>query len=428
MATTSARRPFIMQYRAEDFPLYLLSLLLGGALIVPALPHPALQLLLVLTLVYLAAVFAIRHGAKFDGSFWRVVGEGVGRYPMIVVRSWQTARHGVIPIVAIFAGTLVAESFLRPSLAGTQWLRTFPWQWAIWGPFLFLTSFRLVILVAHLLRASVVRDVMERSPQRKSTARLSMPNHIFHAFVTGLLAHLCLVAPCVLFFQWTNPTNLREALLLTGYLVWTGIAMPLRKRKILVGPGVLNNRLVYQNHQIAHESRFYFTVFHGHHHDSLPSALIGSAAGTGFLENADRCVTWLDPLKSILAVQCNWTYIIGFDMVVHQYIPGVFPFAKPTVLGASHHVTHHFGSALPLGIIFRGYVEPGDLKAGYRPNNNVTRWFVEEVQLREKLSPDQSRNFLTIYDHGVAKHAPAPQETAVAIGMESAQPDPAPLA
>lgn len=430
MATTPARRPFIMQYRAEDFPLYLLSLVLGGALIFPALPHRALQGLLLLTLIYLAVFFVVRHGAKLDGSFVRVVLEGIGRYPMIVARSWRTARHGVIPIAVIFALTLTAESFLRPALAGTKWLAPFPWEWAIWGPFLFITLFRVVILVAHLLRASVVREVMERSPQRKSIAVLSIPNHILQAFVTGMLAHLCLVAPCVLFFMWTNPSNLRETLLLTGYAVWTVIATPLRKRRILVGPGVLNNRLVYQNHQIAHESRFYFTVFHGHHHDALPSALIGSAAGTGFLENADRGITWLDPLKSIVLVQFNWAYIIGFDMVVHQYIPGVFPFARATVMGGSHHVTHHFGSALPLGIIFRGYVEPGDMKAGYRPNNTVTRWFVEEVQRRENVSPELVGKFLSLYDYG-AKKASAAEETAApraaAVGIEPPQPDPAPL-
>jgi hypothetical protein len=418
-----------MQYRAEDFPLYLLSLVLGGILIAPALPHRALQGLLLLTLIYLAVFFVIRHGVKLDGSFFRVVLEGIGRYPMIVARSWRTARHGVIPIAVIFVLALTAERFLRPVLAGTKWLSPFPWQWAIWGPFLFITLFRVVILGAHLLRASVVREVMERSPQRKTIAVLTIRNHILQAFVTGMLAHLCLVAPCILFFMWTNPSNLREALLFSLYAVWTGIATPLRKRRILVGPGVLNNRLVYQNHKIAHESRFYFTVFHGHHHDTLPSALIGSAAGTGFLENADRGVTWLDPLKSIVVVQFNWTYIIGFDMVVHQYIPGVFPFAKPTVMGASHHVTHHFGSALPLGIIFRGYVEPGDMRAGYRPNNSVTRWFLEEVERLEKVAPDVGRQFLSLNDYGVARKQPAPvgETAALAVGVESSRPDPAAL-
>src|SRR5205085_30516 len=128
-----------------------------------------------------------------------------------------------------------------------------------------------------------------------------------------------------------------------------------------------------------HQSRFFFTVFHGHHHDAIPSAMIGSAGGTGFFENTDRVFSLLDFLNSIVVVQLNWAWVIGFDMVVHQYIPGVFPFAKPTVQGTSHHVTHHFGSALPLGIIFKGYVEPGDMNNGYRPDNVVTRWFLGEV-------------------------------------------------
>jgi len=257
--------------------------------------------------------------------------------------------------------------------------------------------------VAHLLRADVVREVLERSPQRKSIAVLPIRSHIVQALLTGLVAHLALVAPCVLFFMWTKPSILREALLVSGYLAWSAVAIPLRRRKRLVKPGVIANRLFYQNHTIAHRSRFYFTVFHGHHHDALPSAMIGSAAGTGFLENADRCLSLLDPLNSITVVQLEWAYVMAFDMVVHQYIPGVFPFAKATIAGTAHHVTHHFGSALPLGIVFRGYVEPGDMQNGYRPDNPVTRWFLGEVERREGLDGTAGAQFLSLNDYGRSK-------------------------
>lgn len=401
METTARRRTFIMQYRAEDFPLYLLSLAVPGLIIWAALPHLAYQLLLAAGLVYMACLFPLRHGVKFDRSIFRATLEGLSHYPVMLARSWVTARDVVVPIVAIFALTLAAESFLSPRLAGTFWLKPLPWEWALWGPFLLITAFRAASLIAHLLRASLVREVLESSPQRKSIARLSIHYHIVHAFITGVVSHLSLVVPCVLFFMFTDPTWLRETLLLTGYLLWTGIATPLRKRRLLVRPGVINNRLFYQNHSTDHRSRFYFTVFHGHHHDAIPSAVIGSGAETGFLENTSRGLIWLDFLNSILVVQLKWTYVIAHDMIAHQYIPGIFPYAKMTVLGLGHHVAHHYGSALPLGIVFEGYIERADVNDGYKPDNVVTRWFVSETERREKIEPQLGEKFLALYDHGV---------------------------
>jgi hypothetical protein len=415
MSTAAPRRSFFMQYRAEDFPLYLLSLLLVGGLVFPALPHRAGQVALLAGLAYLACFFIIRHGVRFERAAFREAFDGVIRYPGILARSWRTGAHAIIPIVVIFALALTGERLLQPALAGTRWLDPFPWQWAIWGPFLLITLFRVSILVAHLLRASVVRDVMERSPQRKSIPVFSIQNYIVQAFVTGMVAHLALMAPCILFFTWTSPTILRELLLLAGVILWTAIARPLYKRRILLRPGLIHNRLLYQNHVIAHQSRFYFTVFHGHHHDTLPSALIGSATGTGFLENADRGLTWLDPLYSIVLMQVKWTHMMVFDMVVHQYIPGVFPFARATVTGTSHHVTHHFGSALPLGIIFSGYVDPHDMENGYRPDNTITRWFLSEVEKREKLTAEEAAKFLSLNDYAARKRAAAEKAAAAKL-------------
>ena len=408
MGTTAPRRSFIMQYRAEDFPLYLLSLVIPGIMIGLSLPHPLAQVLLACALLYLVCLFPLRHGAKFDSSTLRVVVEGLARYPLMLARSWRTARDAVLPIAVIFALALTAERFLRPLLAGTKWLAPFPWRWAIWVPFLLVTLFRVTILIAHVLRASIVRDVLEHSPQKKTIAVLSIHHHILHAFITGMMAHLCLVAPCALFFMLTEPSYLREALLLSGFFLWWGLATPLRKRKMLVRPGVIGNRLFYQNHTTAHQSRFYFTVFHGHHHDAIPSAIIGSGAETGFLENVDRGITWLDFLNSILVVQVKWAYVIAYDMVAHQYIPGIFPFAKPNLAGFGHHVTHHYGSALPLGIIFRGYIERSDMNNGYKPDNVVTRWFVNEVEQREQIDPEVGRKFLSLYDHGTVSRIASP--------------------
>jgi len=411
MSTTAPRRrTFMMQYRAEDFPLYVLSLVLPALLILPALPNLASKLVVLAALLYLVVFFLLRHGSKYESVIFRDGLEGLIRYPGMLARNWWTARHAIIPIAVTFALALTAESFLRPRLIGTKWLNPFPWQRVVWGAFLLLTLFRVSILIAHFLRANVVREVLENSTQKKSIAKLSIQSHIFQAFVTGMLAHLSLVTPCILFFMLTNPSNLREVLLVTGYVLWEAIAIPLRKRKILEKPSSIHHRLVYINHSLAHKSRFFFTVFHGHHHDAIPSALIGSAGGTGLMENVDRGFNWLDPLNSVVIMQISWAFSIAFDMVVHQYIPGVFPFAKVTVLGAAHHVTHHFGSALPIGLIFKGYIEVTDLENGYRPDNRVTRWFLDEVEKREGLDPEVRRRFLTLNDYDIASKIPTPVE------------------
>lgn len=393
----------MMAYRAEDFPLYLLSLALCGLLVAPALPHLFERLLLGGALVYMGVFFALRHGAKFERNTLREAVQGIVRYPGLQLRNWIIALHAIVPVTITYGLAVAIERSLRPSLTGTKWLAPFPWQWVVWGAFLVITAFRFSVFIAHLLRADVVREVLEASPQKRSIRKLPMHQHVLQAFLTGMLAHLCLVAPAVLFLRWTNPTNLRELLLFTGFALWWAIARPLRKRKIIRKPIAIHHDLVYVNHTLAHQSPFYFAVFHGHHHDAIPSAMIGSAGGTGLFENVERVVTWVEPLESVVVLQLCWFYSIVFDMLVHQYIPGVFPFAKITVLGAAHHVMHHYGSALPIGLIFNGYIETRDLDNGYKPDNAVTRWFLSEVERREGVDVEKGRKFLSLNDYGVEK-------------------------
>lgn len=386
-----------MRYQASDYPLFVLSLLLTALLIAPILPNRFTQGLLVCALIYLGWFFVVRHGAKFESSVFAVVWEGLKEFPGYLLRSWWHVRSIIVPTILIFALAVSAEHALRPLLIDTMWLDSAPWGWVIWTPFVAITCFRAFILVAHLLRASHVRDFMESSPLKKTVAVSSIHNHIVHAFVTGMLSHLSLVATTAWFYLLTDPSYLREALLLVGFLTWRLIASRLRKRKILENGGTITHSLFYKNHATAHHSRFFFTVFHGHHHDALPSALIGSAGGTGFLENTDRAFIWLDPLYSMILLHYALAVDIVIDMVVHQYIPGVFPFVKVTVKASAHHAFHHFGSLRPLGMIFDGYAEPQDFKNGYKPDSVLTRWFLEQAARYEGPVSDESRaSFLTI--------------------------------
>jgi hypothetical protein len=398
---TRTQKTFL-KYRAEDFPLYLFSLVAAGALILPAIGNVAGRVLVVASLLYMAAIFIARHGVRFNVEALRVLAEGVAGYPARVARNWWSVRQRVLQAVLLFALALTAERLLRSSLQGTFWVRPFPWQWVVWVPFLAITVFRVMTTVAHLLRAKHVRDFLLDSPVKSVVDGAPIQLHIVHAFCTGLLSHLCLVAPLVLFYMYTDPTWLRETLLLAGYAAWcvfswkTGTYTPVEQG----GDGVWflrggYGRLFSENHALDHRDRFYFTVFHGHHHDTIPAAMIGAASGTGLLENADRDITWLEFLDSAILVQLSWTALCVSDMFAHQYVPGVFPFSKFNLTSRNHHVAHHFGSLYPLGLYNLTTVSRLDVQGGYETDNARVRWYLDQVARFEGLTEEHRRKFVS---------------------------------
>jgi hypothetical protein len=371
---------------------YCFSLLLTGILVAPILHHWALKALLVCALIFMAAVFILKHRATVRPDAMQVLLEGLVEYPAVLVRSWWTVRVRLLRVLAIFMVVLGIEWCLAPILGGTVWLEPFPWWWALWGSFGVITAFRVAVLVAHWLRAAQVRDVLMCSPIRHQLGRISVHVLIAQAFITGLLSHLCLMAPSALFLSNSHPSWLREALLTAAAGTVFLAGRFLRRENELVR----YYRLFYQNHRTAHDSRFMFTVLHGPHHDAIPSALIGSAGGTGFLENGDRAITWLDMLDSVTITQFNWARNIVVDMLFHQYIPGVFPFSKGVVKGGVHHVAHHFGSLRPLGIVTHGYWEVSDFRDGYRTDNRRIRWFLDVFEHFERLGGQERERFFAV--------------------------------
>lgn len=414
MNTGHVRQKFFLRYRGDDFLLYVFSLVLTGAVIWPILEHPALRGLLCAALIYLAWLFPKKHGWSADPKTLGVLLRGMLRYPLDVVRSWWSIRARVFQAVVLFALALVAEAALRPTLSGSFWLAPLPWWWIVWVPFALITAFRISVLIAHLLRADRVREVLEDSPIRQGFTGVSIRAHIVHAFITGLIAHLCMLAPCVIFYTLTNPSILRETLLLGGYVFWCAVAgmtgsYVSRERG---GDGTpwrrfAHLRLFEENHEKDHRSRFFFTLFHGHHHDAIPSAMIGAAGGTGFLESTDRVITWLDFLDSVLVAQFYWFGGCISDMLGHQYIPGVFPFSRlASVETCNQHVAHHFGSLRPLGFVARAYVSGVDYKKGYRADNPRTRWFLDTVEKLEGLAPEQRQSYFEFGSQFVPEDEP----------------------
>jgi hypothetical protein len=87
-----------------------------------------------------------------------------------------------------------------------------------------------------------------------------------------------------------------------------------------------------------------------------------------------------------------------------------------TVIGTSHHVTHHFGSSLPLGMIYNAYVEARDMNNGYKPDNAVTRWFLSEVERREGVDPEIGKKFLSLNDYFASKAPSTSPSTSMDCG------------
>src|SRR5882757_5771404 len=180
--TSHRARQHFMRYGAADFPLYCFSLLLTGMLIGPVLPHWALKASLVCALIFMAVVFIMEHGAAARPDALRTLLQGLAEYPAALMRSWWMVRARLLRVVAVFLVVLAIEWCLSPMLARTHWLQPFPWWWALWGSFGLITVFRMVVLVAHWLRAARVREVLGSSPIRRRLGHIPVHLLILHAF------------------------------------------------------------------------------------------------------------------------------------------------------------------------------------------------------------------------------------------------------
>lgn len=392
-----------IRYTANDFVLYLFSLSLVAAMFVFAFSEPFSRIFSAVALGYLLYIFVRKHGAKIDPAAFGAIARGIACYPIYLLKSFRSVGARVLQVICIFSLAIGLEYLLAPALEGSVWLKSLPWLYFVWVPFGFLTAYRVIILMAHLRKSKHVVAVLKSSPIRKSIVGVSITNHIVHAFVTGLIVHLCMLVPVVVFLSLFPPSILREVLLFGGYIFWclcTGcIKHFLPSCRFTDGQTYRRLqyfRLFHDNHRWDHASRFYFTVFHGHHHDALPSSLAAAAGGVGFLESTNRVIAWLDFLDSVIICQMYWIVTVFFDMLSHQYIPGVFPYSKWTINSGSHHVAHHFGSLLPLGtFLYLPHDGTDDLNQGYKRNNRCTEWFLDTAAVYEGLDSNTQTRFLS---------------------------------
>jgi hypothetical protein len=199
-----------------------------------------------------------------------------------------------------------------------------------------ITLFRTYIFYVHLRKKELVREIlMQTAWRRKLEHQPNVTLEIVHAYATGLLAHILLIAPWFLVINY-----FKFSVLFLPVVGAINIFIQSKYLKVL-------NTWFYRDHWLSHHSELDFIYLHGTHHDAIPSGLIG-VAGNGFLEGITRHglaapATFYNPVISTLV---NTIEVVG-DIDSHQFIPGLYPRANIDEQRTTQHSMHHFGRLEP---------------------------------------------------------------------------------
>lgn len=351
-------------------------------------PAPPLQWAAVVLSGFMAATFPLRHGMA-----WRV--PVVLRAPQELAYTLLYKLRNLNPVYPLGLALFAADQLfirLTPDWPHHSAQVGEVALWLFYAHAGLVTAYRTVILVAHLRRRERVREFLMQTTWKRTLLRQpSIVLQILHAYVTGLLAHLILLAPwyvVITHFSFSLlsllPMSVANVLLHVRYLQ-------------------LYSKWFYRDHWLAHNSEVDFIYLHGSHHDALPCALIG-VSGNGFLEGLARntvgsTVATYSPLVAFVF----HTIEVTQDMRMHQYIPGIYPRLTRQFHEVAQHSTHHFGRLEPYGIGLRTRTPPAeDSRRGWLRFPPVE--ILNSIDLDEKLNGFQwdnprYRQFMDLYDH-----------------------------
>lgn len=238
-----------------------------------------------------------------------------------------------------------------------------------------VTAFRTVILIDHLAKKKLVREVLMQTPWKRAIkAKTNITLEIAHAYCTGVLTHIITMAPWYLIIIYS-----RFSVILLPIMALISIVIHLRWAKVF-------NAWFYRDHWVGHNSEFEFLFLHGPHHDAIPSGMI-AVAENGFLEGFLRFtlgapIAFYNPFVSFLLYMIE----IPVDIRGHQYIPGIFPRLPRSFMERFQHSTHHYGPLEPYSIASKS--DGASISADF--NRIVESWVPDEVknsiELDEKLT------------------------------------------
>ena len=317
---------------------------------------------------FLLGTFIIRHGVELRTPV-------ILRRPQDVLYMLLYKLENLRPMYFIALGLLLLETGLvgatpnLPHYAG--FMRTAA-LFLFYTHFISITIFRTVILGTHLAKKELIREVLMQTPWKRSiNERTNITLEILHAYATGMLAHILLIAPWYLVITHASYSVIFLPLVCLVDLVvhWNWIKG--------------YNKWFYRDHWLGHNSEVEFLYLHGMHHDAIPSALI-AVSDNGFLEGVMRYIlgsptSFYNP---VIAFTVHMIEVKG-DIERHQYIPGVFPKLSRTLMETFQHSTHHYLRLAPYSVGLK--LDQPTVSEAYKKAN---RWFPDEITNSAKLDEE----------------------------------------
>jgi hypothetical protein len=286
--------------------------------------------------------FGIRHGVELAMPV-------LFRRPQEVLHIILYKIQNLRDVYFIALGVLFLENvliLLTPNLPHNV---EFARRWALYlfyFHFVSITAYRTAILISHLWKRNLVREVLMQSTWRRAVRGRSVTLEIVHAYGTGILTHILFLAPWYFVI-----TRAKFSMIFLPIVCAINIFTQLRWFS-------RGDTWFYRDHWLGHNSEVNFIFLHGTHHDAIPSGLI-AVGENGFLEGVMRFTMaaptpFYNPLIAFLFV----TMGIKTNIDAHQFIPGIFPKLARSVLANNQHATHHYGSLEPYSVGIRpGYFD-----------------------------------------------------------------------
>lgn len=375
-----------IKYQKKDFVDYVLMTLITAIVIlfVYGFGHP-MSVAGAALCAYMIVGFLIRHGAEIRMPI-------ILRRPQDMVYMIVYKVQNIKPVYIFALGFLLAESlviYLTPDLPHKVELMHKIAIYAFYAHFVSITVYRTIILGAHLMKRKRVLEVlMQSSWKNLILKRSNVTLEIIHAYLTGILTHIVLIAPWFLIIN-----NFKYSLIFLPVAFVINIITHFKFYSVI-------NAWFYRDHWLGHNSELEFLYLHGTHHDAIPTGLIG-VAGNGHLEGFFRHVIgYPNPFYNPLVSFLTYTMDVKKDIETHQYIPGIYPEISRDFQQISQHSVHHFGRLEPYGFAVKldqpGVSDklkkefkfvPEELKnsanleerLGFEWNNSKHKWYLDLV-------------------------------------------------
>src|SRR5690349_14008430 len=144
-------------------------------------------------------MFIVRHGIEFRVPV-------ILRRPQDVLYMFAYKLRNLRPMYFIALGLLLLENVLiaaTPNLPHhVELMRTIAF-YLFYAHFISITAYRTAILIDHLAKRELVREVLMQTPwKRIVNEKTSITLEIAHAYCTGLLTHIILIAPWYLVISY----------------------------------------------------------------------------------------------------------------------------------------------------------------------------------------------------------------------------------